>query len=224
MRESLPLSREDGHLFVTMSGGSYLLDTGAPTSFADGGTVSVLGEPVEVATEVMGLSPESLSEMVGRPTIGLLGMDILSRYDMLIDMPARELVLSTDPLELQGEALSLDEVLGVPIIELQVNNSPARVFFDTGAQVSYLQEAEALGGRPAGEVSDFYPGFGPFTTDTWHVDFALGPVLHTARCGQLPGLLALTLQMAGVDGILGNGILKGRVTGFFPRRQLMVLG
>ena len=41
--------------------------------------------------------------------------------------------------------------------------------------------------------------------------------------GTLPGLLGMTLMMAGAQGIIGNQILTNRVVGYFPRRRLLVL-
>ena len=41
-----------------------------------------------------------------------------------------------------------------------------RMFFDTGAQISYLQD-DVLDTFPsAGPVTDFYPGVGQFQTET----------------------------------------------------------
>ena len=39
----------------------------------------------------------------------------------------------------------------------------------------------------------------------------------------LPGILGMTLGIAGVEGIIGNKILMERTLGYFPRRRLMVL-
>jgi hypothetical protein len=55
------------------------------------------------------------------------------------------------------------------------------------------------------------------------VPFALGHGIHTLRCGQLPGLLGMSLMMADVQGILGNAILERKTVGYFPRRNMLSL-
>ncbi|RKZ79968.1 MAG: hypothetical protein DRQ35_03185 [Gammaproteobacteria bacterium] len=74
-----------------------------------------------------------------------------------------------------------------------------------------------------GEVSDFYPGFGEFETETYRVDTMLGTTKFGLICGSLPGALGMTLGIASVEGIIGNEILMERTLGYFPRRRLLVL-
>ena len=56
------------------------------------------------------------------------------------------------------------------------------------------------------------------------VDFDLGGVRCTLRCGNLPQLLSLSLSLTGAQGIVGNNVAVDRVVGLFPRRQQLVLG
>ena len=97
------------------------------------------------------------------------------------------------------------------------------MFFDTGAQISYLQD-EMLSSFPnAGEMTDFYPGIGQFQTNTHNINLVAGESTFTVRSGRLPDLLGMTLMMAGTQGILGNQILYDRRVGYFPRRKKLVL-
>ncbi|MBC8236554.1 hypothetical protein H8E77_43970, partial [bacterium] len=98
-----------------------------------------------------------------------------------------------------------------------------RMFFDTGAQISYFQEDTITDFPSAGTVTDFYPGVGQFQTDTHQVQVELGESAFTLRCGTLPSLLGATLMMAGTSGIIGNQIMENRVTGYFPRRNVLCL-
>jgi hypothetical protein len=75
----------------------------------------------------------------------------------------------------------------------------------------------------AGSLADFYPGFGPFETDTYDVPIALAGLQWRERCGRLPGLLGMTLMLGGVHGILGNALLRDRAVGYFPRRRVLVV-
>ena len=49
-----------------------------------------------------------------------------------------------------------------------------------------------------------------FQTETHTVDIRVGKSSFRLRCGSLPGLLGMTLMMAGTEGILGNQIVAQR--------------
>jgi hypothetical protein len=220
---TIPLIHRNAHLFLDLEDGLWVHDTGAPTSFGSRSCLDFLGRKFTIDDSYMGLDSEFLSESLGVECKGLLGADVLSAFDQVIDLPGGRLILSLDELGHSGERLELDEFMGIPIIAVTVSGEPFRIFFDTGAQVSYLQD-DLLDTFPhAGRLEDFYPGFGQFETETHMVPFALGQAIHTLRCGQLPGLLGMSLMMADVQGILGNAILEGRTVGYFPRRNMLSL-
>jgi len=95
--------------------------------------------------------------------------------------------------------------------------------FDTRHELSYFQDDSLSGFPEAGIVTDFYPGFGQFETQTYRLPVTIGETRLTLRCGSLPTLLGLTLSMAGTQGIVGNEILATRVVGYFPGRRLLVI-
>jgi hypothetical protein len=219
----LPLHLRDGHLFLELDGALWLLDTGAPASFGAAGTVTIEGRPFELERSYVGLDAATLSGWVGVPCAGLLGADVLGEFDALLDAPRGRATVSSATLEHTGTSIALEQFMGIPIFAVEVRGARHRMFFDTGAQVSYFQD-DALSTFPAaGKVQDFYPGVGRFETDTFTVDAAIGGVPFRLRCGSLPPLLVLTLPMAGVSGIVGNELLADRAVGYFPRRGLLVL-
>ena len=218
-----PLILENGHPFITLPEGAFLLDTGAPTSFGRVSPIILDGQSFNLPTSYMGLTAQVLSTYVGRETDGILGADILNQFDILIDLPQSRVCFSTAPLECGGEVLTLGFCMGVPIVASTVSDKPVKMFFDTGAQISYLQD-DCLSGFPAeGIVKDFYPGVGQFSTDTFRTPIRLGRSVYELRCGCLPGLLGMTLMLAGTGGIIGNEILRGRLAGYLPRRRRLVL-
>lgn len=220
---TLPLQLRQGHLFVELGGELWLLDTGAPSSFGTLRSITIAGEQFSLGTTYLGLSAATLSQFVGVPCVGLLGADVLGCFDHIFDTASGRLSVSASELSHSGQSVRLDEFMGIPIVSARVGGSDYRMFFDTGAQISYFQDASLAGFAPAGSVTDFYPGVGRFQTDTHEVPVSLGDTSFLLRCGSLPGLLGATLMMADTQGIIGNQVLIDRVVGFFPRRRRLCL-
>ncbi len=219
----LPLRRVEGHYFLVVAGELWLLDTGAPSSFGHRTVLDLAGHSFTIDEQYVGLTPDSLSEFVGVACAGLLGNDILSQFDLLLDADAGQARLASADVTAPGEALELDAFMGIPITSVKIGGSDYRFFFDTGAQLSYFQDASLSGFPRAGRISDFYPGFGSFETETYQVGVALGSAPFVLRCGSLPGLLGATLMMAGTSGIVGNEVLESQIVLYAPRRHLLSL-
>jgi hypothetical protein len=220
---TLPLQLRDGHLFVELGGETWLLDTGTPTSFGTSRNLTIAGEQFSLGTSYLGLTAATLTQFVSVPCVGLLGADVLGRFDHVFDTADGRLTVSTAELSHSGQSVRLDEFMGIPIVTARIGGSDYRMFFDTGAQISYFQDDSLTRFPSVGSVTDFYPGVGQFQTDTYEVPVSLGSVAFTLRCGTLPGLLGMTLMMASTEGIIGNAILSNRTVGYFPRRRTMVL-
>src|SRR4051794_23538285 len=88
----------DGHVFCEIDSELWLLDTGAPTSFGASRSVAVAGEQFNLATSYLGLTSETLSQFVGVPCVGLVGADVLGRFDHIFDAPGIRLIVSTAEL------------------------------------------------------------------------------------------------------------------------------
>jgi len=221
--DAFPLQLRDGHIFVELGGELWLLDTGAPTSFGTSRSLVIAGEEFSLGMSYLGLTADTLSKFVGVPCVGLLGADVLGRFDHILDTSGAWLTVSTAELPHSGHSVRLDEFMGIPIVTARIGDSDYRLFFDTGAQISYFEDDSLTTFPSAGRATDFYPGAGQFQTDTHEVPVSLGGIVFTLRCGRLPGLLGMTLAMAGTVGIIGNAILDNRRVGYFPRRRVMVI-
>ena len=217
-----PLLIVEGHIFGKLDGGLWLVDTGAPTSFGVG-EFQLDGRSFRPASSYAGLTADSLSELVHAPCAGLIGADILRNFDHLFDCAKSVWSVSVDELQAEGNTISLEQFMGIPIVGAEIAGDQHRVFFDTGAQLSYLQ-SDSLGNFPeVGRAEDFYPGIGRFETETHMVEMGLGGQVFNLRCGRLPELLGATLMMAGTSGIVGNAVMMDSVTGYFPRRSRLHL-
>ncbi len=223
MSVSMPLERTNGHLLASHRGARYLLDTGSPQSFGSAGLVEIGGQSMSFPGSYMGLDAHALSGLVHSRVDGLLGADVLGRFDLRIDVAGGVVEWSLEEMAPEGDQLPLAFVMGVPVVEVVIGGRTAAMFFDTGAQVSYWQDESLFDYEPGGDFSDFYPGFGGFDTHTWMAPMRFGSVVKNLRCGALPGLLGETLMLAGAEGIVGNEVLADRMAYYLPRRGILVL-
>ncbi|MCX8071163.1 MAG: hypothetical protein N3C12_01745 [Candidatus Binatia bacterium] len=225
MVEEFPLECHHGHWFVRLPGGLWLLDTGSPITFGEDPQLRIAGEEFPVSTRGLGVSASDIGRFVGVVCRGLIGVDVLDRFDLILDTVGGKLVVSSDVLDCAGAAIPLERVGGLPVIEVSISGARHRMFFDTGAFVSYFED-DALFQFPfLGRVEDFYPTIGAFETDTYAVPMMVGPIAVTLRCGKLPGVLAaaFSLLLSQARGVIGNELIAGRTCGYFPRRNQLVL-
>lgn len=213
----------DGHIIVKDGNRQLLIDTGAPSSVGDSSPLAFAAGSYPMQSSYMGISTASLSKSVGTPINVLVGADILNGYDIAIDPVDQRFTLTENELPLAGTSLELDSFMGIPIIEASVGKDSVRMFFDTGAKLSYLDRERTDAFPSVGTESDFYPGVGEFITSAYDIPIALATEKVVLRVGNLPELLQMTLMMANTSGILGTAILQTYKVTFAPRRSTMTL-
>jgi len=223
MMTRYPLSKRCDYYFIEIEGRLWLLDTGAPLSFGDSDEITISDRSFPISGDYFGLNAEALGELIGLDCEGLLGMDVLGQFDVIFNLPEGHITVSSERLDCDSTPVQLSDVMGVPIVECTIADVRQRLFFDTGAKISYLVGGDSLVGSPSGDVIDFYPGFGEFTTSTQFVEIGLDGIHLEERVGSLPELIEMTLQMAGVDGILSGEVLSRGAVGLFVRRGVMCL-
>eukprot|EP01112_Ceratiomyxa_fruticulosa_P019942 TRINITY_DN6657_c0_g1_i2.p1 TRINITY_DN6657_c0_g1~~TRINITY_DN6657_c0_g1_i2.p1 ORF type:complete len:238 (+),score=43.60 TRINITY_DN6657_c0_g1_i2:160-873(+) len=211
---TFPASIQDGHIIANIGKGSYVIDTGSPFSMGNGSVF--IGEqtfPLQKASG-FGVNIEELAELSGLVNIsGLLGMNIMINYD--VTFTRNSIAFREEPL---GEVEETDKILvlpiisqisGIPVVSLTIAGAKRRIFFDTGAKISYLSD-EFLVGESAGLVVDFYPTMGKFTTETYEIDITIGkksPSQLQMIFGRLPQALTPLLIMGDAKGIIGSHLL-----------------
>ena len=207
-----------GHIIAIVGQLRLLIDTGSPSSCAD-------SSPIEFAGRSFSLPKCFLlsGTNIGTPVNGLIGTDILNLYDIIIDPKMSTLMVTEMEFALEGDCLDMEFCMGVPIIDATAAKNRIKVFFDTGAKLSYLDSEITEGLQPVGTESDFYPGVGDFTTDVYDVPITVGTETITLRVGNLPGLLQMTLMLANTRGIIGTALLQTYKIVYAPRRKKLAL-
>ena len=98
-----------------------------------------------------------------------------------------------------------------------------RIFFDTGAPLSYLREECVQGCAALGEVEDFHPLLGRFRVPTFSVPVsAWGQSHDVPRRSDADGARDGT-HLGGADGILGHRSAAARCARLSQRQKLAAL-
>ena len=217
------LSLIESHLYVRLFGEDWLLDTGAPTSFGETDSIVINDQRFDLASDYLGLDAEQLSELTKNKVFGLIGVDILNQFYVVMDLANEKIVFSNKTVAMDGNTLGMNDFMGIPIIKVGIDGTDKSMFFDTGAQISYWNDEGLKSYQPIEVMNDFYPGFGEFQTNVYIVNMASGNEKFSIRCGVLPSMLAMSLSMGGTEGIIGNELLKDRVVGYFPKKSQLVI-
>lgn len=214
----------DGHVVADVGGSPLLVDTGSPSSFGEHSVIQIGDRAFDVRRSYLGLDAVRLSKYVGTRLDGLLGVDVLSQYDVLIDPTDSEIRLNSETTEPAGTPVEVDFFMDIPIVAVCLQGKRLRMFLDTGAKLSYLNPDILTAYSTHGEVRDFYPGVGSFDTKTHLVPLEICDRKVSIECGVLPTLLQMTLMAAETDGILGTAVLSAFSVQVSWKRQAVALG
>lgn len=209
----LPLVLHDRHPLAAIDGRTFLVDTGCPFTFGQGGPLRLLGESVEILGPGgrLGFNLAAVRRLAG-PVDGLLGMDLLGRHRWDFDLEEERLTVATEPGPETAERLpiALAPMGGPPLLLGSHRGRPTRILFDTGAAIlGYRIGGPPAGLQPVGEGSDFNPFLGEFRTPIWEDRVELGGHSLPVRFGQLPAMGEFTLRRLGVEWVLGHDLLRG---------------
>jgi hypothetical protein len=90
-------------------------------SFGSFASLSFAGTTVPISESYMGLDAATLSEMVGAHCAGLLGADVLGRFDHIIGVPGGRLISASNELEHAGQSVALDDFMGIPVCDVAID-------------------------------------------------------------------------------------------------------
>jgi hypothetical protein len=223
MMITAPFTMLAGHPFVTLDNQRWLFDTGAPTSFGDVAHLTIGEHTAQVQPGYLGLTARMVAQHTGVDCAGLLGADLINRFDWVLDARAGSIAYTIDQLEHVGERHPMEDVLGIPLIDATIGGQECRVIFDTGAQYSYAPADVLDQHEVIGRHTDFLPGMGTFETDLRRLPVTIGAATFALECGQLPDMLALALMLTGATGIIGAALLQRATIGYAPRRSALFL-
>ena len=213
----------DGHIIVEINHFDYIVDTGSPVSFGRGGSIFINGQSFLLNHSAMNLTPDSISKLSGLRIDGVIGMDILSKFDIQFSLD--EILFSNTAIHHSDLAIVLpviDTAMIVPIISLTIAGEYRRLFFDTGAKLSYLSN-DLLSGVPMGQRQDFHPSIGRYTTNVYMIDVGIQTNVESLTFGSLPPSLTILLEMGQAAGVVGTELLNKYTITLSNSTQTLVL-
>jgi hypothetical protein len=199
----------DGHVIININNLNYIVDTGSPLSFGRGTSIIINEKTFPInSIGLGGLTADSISKLSQIEVDGLIGMDIIKNFDVRFNQ--NEIIFSNTPIVYTDTAIKfpiIDTCMEVPIIMLNINNENRRIFFDTGAKLSYLSE-DLLIGTPIDEMEDFHPSIGTFKTNIYQIDVIINNKIQKFIFGLLPSSIQILLEMGQTKGVIGTQLLQ----------------
>lgn len=220
---SLPLIQVDGRVLLLDTGATHSL--GPPlempspigrllTAAPEGGPFALM---MAAAANAAWPAVEHAVRALGHdgPLDGLVGVDRLKDLDLLVDRPRGLIALrpATADGAAAGQRLASHLALGLPVVHLRFGARDLRAVLDTGATLGYLT-GNVAGVAYGPEAEDFHPMTGRFTAPTFQgpmtVALADGGQLDLGHrsMGQLTGILADSLTLAGLDAAVGEALFS----------------
>jgi hypothetical protein len=220
----------DSHIIALLPEGRFLIDTGSPQSFGDSASLELNGQLLSLSENGWAGTASRISDMVGTPLTGLIGTDLLGRFDLLLE-PAEEAISLYDPgaAPLPETIMPMGSLLGsTPTVGLTLDGRHVTAAFDTGAKVSYSTQQHLEDAPETGSIDDFYPGHGNFNAPLHRCHIGIGGRLVDLDIGRLPEGLGSALLGGGMEMILGMDLLLSSNSEFegvlfSPSRRLLGL-
>jgi hypothetical protein len=184
-----------------------IVDTGSPLSFSDERILHFLND--RYARSSHALLP-IIQKYLSSQICGLIGMDILSQYDLSFGYDwglGRWIVKPWQANLLEGDPFRVEYFGGVPVVEAIVDGMRGKFFLDTGATISFIRKRRIDQQPYLGEAEDFFPTLGIFSTDLYRCRLEFANHEFSDSMGVMPDGLEMLIP-DGIDGIIGLNVLK----------------
>ena len=184
--------------------GCVIIDTGPPMSFHRSGVITFAGTEHICTRTLPGIDTTTLSNELDQHVVGLIGMDIMSKYGSIIfDYPNCQLLIGYDIDETTQTLLPSGNIMGASYIDLTIEGKNAQLFMDTGAPTSYISSSFTNGHEELETTHDYHPFYGEFISKTYELTIKVNGQSEKIIFGNLPSILQMPISMTGADGVIG---------------------
>lgn len=227
----MKLTMPNNHPAVCLGGENYIVDTGSPVSFHYAGpqAVEVAGQGYLLCADPF-CDKETADTLTGIDVGGFIGMDILQKSGLTIDLEHSELefaaVPDPDPAAEVAE-LPFDLFMGLYVVTdaLFLRRQLKNVIVDTGARIPYaasrLTQFLEKTGEPYEDLSSQFGTLrGEFFEGGLVLPAAGRDVVRSVRFGLLPEALDRSGLFDGIVGI--RALTDKRLVFDFKKKQLRI--
>ncbi|MFM7319971.1 MAG: hypothetical protein ACKO5K_00425 [Armatimonadota bacterium] len=219
----IPCSIEHGHLFLHAADGAWLVDTGSPISIGPAPSVEMAGHTIPLVPSAHAMDARSLSEFVGGPVAGLLGMDFLRHHDVRFDPAGGTATIDPEAVASDGHPIPISLRGHIIVLDANVGGEDTELLMDTGAPLSYWQSGRRTDFPTEVPYDDFHPLLGRFVTTVHRVPVRVGGWEREVAFGHLPAPVGTGVEMMGVSGILGLDVFAYGPVDFNFRQGRLIL-
>lgn len=225
MTKTFDIDLYDGHLIINNDGQKVLVDTGSPVTIGSSDKFMFMDQEYNCIRALMGHDINDIAEMMGYHIDVLMGMDVIGKYKMLTDYKSKKVTFSSEDIPFEPICTAPIIREGEPVcVILRIKGNDVKLALDTGAKISYIAETYTSGETAIEVLEDFYPMIGQFTTPIYAMEASIGGQSFPVKFGKLPKLIALPLQMVGIEGIIGYDLFsKYKVLLDFHNNRMLLM-
>ncbi|MCF0231434.1 MAG: hypothetical protein HUJ63_04015 [Enterococcus sp.] len=207
-----------------------VLDTGSGATFfrekeiREGEVDGVTFESVTLSLGSM-LGSNDVNSLIGTHVQGMLGSSFFHAADMAIDLPGENLTMGAECPK-GATKIRFNELMGLPIFDMQVNGKTVHTAFDTGNMYPFVKTllVESFGLKDTGEtIEDYSPILGNISAKVYKGDITLGDRTFKDCKIAASRTYDMAAGIAGVDAFLGLDPLKESVIWFSYKNSLMAI-
>ena len=225
MTKTFEINLYDGHLIFNNNGQKVLVDTGSPVTISRSDHFVFMDQEYNCTTSLMGHDISSISKMMGYDIDVLMGLDVIGEYEMFTDYKSAKVTFSSEEIPFEPVCtIPIIQEMGVICVILRVKGKEVKLALDTGAKISYIAESYTLEEAEIEVRDDFNPAIGQFKTPIFAMEASIDGRSFPVNFGKLPSLLAMSLQMMGIEGAIGYDLFnKYKVLLDFKNNKMLLM-
>jgi hypothetical protein len=220
--EVFPYTIENGLCMIQIGEKSILVSTGVPESMCTCGEFILEDKHFKTKPQSLRLTPPQLSTEIGLVVEGVLGADLLTRFDYRFNPFRQEFWISQEEIHPYGYAYHFDLYRSVPVVSVWIESRETKVFFNTGSKHTLLVPEIATRFPQVDVAKVFYPGIGWYETPLYRILIWMSGNDVELDVGlPHPSLLPM-LQSNHAKGVLGCDVLQGPGVFLASRRREVI--
>ena len=219
-----------GILVADIDGRAVVVNTSALNSTGIGSEWYFMDEIHHFSQGEKGVTPDMLSQQLGMKVDFILGMDILQKYYVTVDMAHQRISFGMNPVSIQTylhifshERITLEYPDGNIAIHCTINNEEVSAIIDTTARLNYVDKALRQSLNSIDMHKEFLFDYGVFKTSVFVLPVQLANHEMELHFGTLPGKADAIESVTESPAILGTEVFEKFVVCFaFPDRELIL--